>query len=149
LALSAQLPTQRIFPQNYPLIVSISHQSTTPTSGDTGGLINEQPAAAFSSRAARAGSLPPCSSGVQMTLFGELVSAQPGVCAKHKRSYEKANKVLSGVASGAASRRQPQRGGHLGKRRDGRKYGVFLPRMAQTVSALPKNSFSSCEKLYG
>ena len=68
--------------------------------------------------------------------------------------FEEANKVLSGVASGAASDNDAN--GAAGSVaaiwesmwRDGRKYGVFLHLMAQTVSALPKGIFSSCANLF-
>jgi hypothetical protein len=68
--------------------------------------------------------------------------------------FEEANKVLSGVASGAAS--DDSHNAAAGSVaaiwesmwRDGRKYGVFLHLMAQTVSALPKGIFSSCANLF-
>ena len=67
--------------------------------------------------------------------------------------FEEANKVLSGVASGAASDNDANAAGSVAAIwesmwRDGRKYGVFLHLMAQTVSALPKGIFSSCANLF-
>jgi hypothetical protein len=68
--------------------------------------------------------------------------------------FEEANKVLSGVAGGAASDNDAnQAAGSVAAAwesmwRDGRKYGVFLHLMAQTVSALPKGIFSSCANLF-
>jgi hypothetical protein len=69
--------------------------------------------------------------------------------------FEEANKVLSGVASGAASDNDSSNAaaGSVAAIwesmwRDGRKYGVFLHLMAQTVSALPKGIFSSCANLF-
>jgi len=68
--------------------------------------------------------------------------------------FEEANKVLSGVASGAASDNDANNtAGSVAAVwesmwRDGRKYGVFLHLMAQTVSAIPKGIFSSCANLF-
>ena len=68
--------------------------------------------------------------------------------------FEEANKVLSGVASGAAADNDSNAtAGSVAAIwesmwRDGRKYGVFLHLMAQTVSALPKGIFSSCANLF-
>jgi hypothetical protein len=68
--------------------------------------------------------------------------------------FEEANKVLSGVASGAASDNDSNTAAGSvaaiweSMWRDGRKYGVFLHLMAQTVSALPKGIFSSCANLF-
>ncbi len=69
--------------------------------------------------------------------------------------FEEANKVLSGVAGGAASDNDANiaAAGSVAAIwesmwRDGRKYGVFLHLMAQTVSALPKGIFSSCANLF-
>lgn len=67
--------------------------------------------------------------------------------------FEETNDVLSGVASGAASENDANAAGSVAAIwesmwRDGRKYGVFLHLMAQTVSALPKGIFSSCANLF-
>jgi hypothetical protein len=68
--------------------------------------------------------------------------------------FEEANKVLSGVASGAAADNDSNAAAGSvaaiweSMWWDGRKYGVFLHLMAQTVSALPKSIFSSCANLF-
>jgi hypothetical protein len=63
--------------------------------------------------------------------------------------FEEANKVLSGVDTGAASDRDVQGGSptaqiFLNMWRDGRKYSIFLHVLAQTVSELPQGILSSC-----
>ena len=63
--------------------------------------------------------------------------------------FEEANKVLSGVDLGAASDRDARAGNQtaqifLNMWRDGRKYGIFLHVLAQTVSELPQGILSSC-----
>ena len=68
--------------------------------------------------------------------------------------FEEANKVLTGVSGGAASDQNAGEGGnpvsHLFQTmwRDGRKYGIFLHLMAQTVSELPSGILSSCANLF-
>ena len=68
--------------------------------------------------------------------------------------FEEANKVLTGVSGGAASDQNAGEGGnpvsHIFQTmwRDGRKYGVFLHLMAQTVSELPSGILSSCANLF-
>ncbi|MCX6066425.1 MAG: hypothetical protein NT121_11835 [Chloroflexi bacterium] len=68
--------------------------------------------------------------------------------------FEEANKVLSGVSSGAASDSEStSSGGSVAAIwesmwRDGRKYGVFLHPLAQTVSKIPQGIFSSCANLF-
>lgn len=63
--------------------------------------------------------------------------------------FEEANKVLSGVDLGAASDRDAWAGNQtaqifLNMWRDGRKYGIYLHVLAQTVSELPQGILSSC-----
>jgi DNA helicase HerA-like ATPase len=64
------------------------------------------------------------------------------------------NKFLSGVSSGAASDSESTSGGSSvaaiweSMWRDGRKYGVFLHLLAQTVSKIPQGIFSSCANLF-
>jgi len=68
--------------------------------------------------------------------------------------FEEANKVLTGVSGGAASDQNAGEGGnpvsHIFQTmwRDGRKYGVYLHLMAQTVSELPSGILSSCANLF-
>lgn len=68
--------------------------------------------------------------------------------------FEEANKVLTGVSGGAAADQGAGEGGnpvsHLFQTmwRDGRKYGVFLHLMAQTVSELPSGILSSCANVF-
>jgi hypothetical protein len=68
--------------------------------------------------------------------------------------FEEANKVLSGVSSGSASDTESTSGGGSvaaiweSMWRDGRKYGVFLHLLAQTVSKIPQGIFSSCANLF-
>jgi hypothetical protein len=68
--------------------------------------------------------------------------------------FEEANKVLTGVSGGAASDQNAGEGGnpvsHIFQTmwRDGRKYGVYLHLMAQTVSELPAGILSSCANLF-
>ena len=57
--------------------------------------------------------------------------------------FEEANKVLSGVSSGAGSNSDKE-----SMWRDGRKYGVFLHLLARTVSKIPQGIFSSCANLF-
>ena len=68
--------------------------------------------------------------------------------------FEEANKVLTGVSGGAAA---DQGAGDSGSQvshlfqtmwRDGRKYGVFLHVLAQTVSELPSGILSSCANIF-
>ena len=68
--------------------------------------------------------------------------------------FEEANKVLTGVSGGAAS---DQGAGDSGNSvshifqtmwRDGRKYGIFLHLLAQTVSELPTGLLSSCANVF-
>ena len=68
--------------------------------------------------------------------------------------FEEANKVLTGVSGGAAA---DQGAGDSGNQvshlfqtmwRDGRKYGVFLHVLAQTVSELPSGILSSCANIF-
>ena len=66
--------------------------------------------------------------------------------------FEEANKVLSGVA-GMDSDRQSGGGGQtsdlwLQMWRDGRKYGIWLHVIAQTVSELPPGILSSCNNAF-
>jgi hypothetical protein len=68
--------------------------------------------------------------------------------------FEEANKVLTGVSGGAASDQGSSDGSspvsHIFQTmwRDGRKYGVFLHLLAQTVSELPSGILSSCANLF-
>jgi hypothetical protein len=67
--------------------------------------------------------------------------------------FEEANKVLTGVSSGAASDQnsgESNGDGHIFQSmwRDGRKYSVFLHLMAQTVSELPGGILSSCANVF-
>jgi len=66
--------------------------------------------------------------------------------------FEEANKVLSGVASGAASEAE-NKGLSVSSIwesmwRDGRKYSVFLHPLAQTVSQLPPGILASCANIF-
>ncbi len=63
------------------------------------------------------------------------------------------NKVLSGVSSGAGSDSDSGSVGSVSAIwesmwRDGRKYGVFLHLLAQTISKIPQGIFSSCANLF-
>jgi hypothetical protein len=64
--------------------------------------------------------------------------------------FEEANKVLTGISSGAAAEQDAASGAHqtaqifLDMWRDGRKYQCFLHVLAQTVSELPAGILSSC-----
>ncbi len=68
--------------------------------------------------------------------------------------FEEANKVLTGVSGGAPSDQGSTEGGsqvsHIfqGMWRDGRKYGIFLHLLAQTVSELPSGILSSCANIF-
>lgn len=68
--------------------------------------------------------------------------------------FEEANKVLTGVSGGAASDQgsgdNSNAVSHIFQTmwRDGRKYGVFLHLLAQTVSELPSGILSSCANLF-
>ena len=68
--------------------------------------------------------------------------------------FEEANKVLTGVSGGAASDQGASDGSNAVSHifqtmwRDGRKYGVFLHLLAQTVSELPSGILSSCANLF-
>jgi hypothetical protein len=68
--------------------------------------------------------------------------------------FEEANKVLTGVSGGAAADQGAGEGGssvsHLFQAmwRDGRKYGIFLHLLAQTVSELPSGILSSCANVF-
>ena len=68
--------------------------------------------------------------------------------------FEEANKVLTGVSGGAASDQGSSDNSNAVSHifqtmwRDGRKYGVFLHLMAQTVSELPSGILSSCANLF-
>jgi hypothetical protein len=68
--------------------------------------------------------------------------------------FEEANKVLTGVSGGAAADQGGSDSGsqvsHLFQTmwRDGRKYGVFLHVLAQTVSELPSGILSSCANIF-
>ena len=68
--------------------------------------------------------------------------------------FEEANKVLTGVSGGAASDQGSNDSSnpvsHIFQTmwRDGRKYGVFLHLLAQTVSELPSGILSSCANLF-
>ena len=66
--------------------------------------------------------------------------------------FEEANKVLSGVSSGAASDSE-KKGGNVSTIwesmwRDARKYDIYLHLMAQTVSQLPPGILSSCANVF-
>jgi len=67
--------------------------------------------------------------------------------------FEEANKVLSGIDTGAASD-SDARGGNqtaqifLDMWRDGRKFRIFLHVLAQTVSELPQGILSSCNNAF-
>jgi hypothetical protein len=68
--------------------------------------------------------------------------------------FEEANKVLTGVSGGAASDQGASDNSNAVSHifqtmwRDGRKYGVFLHLLAQTVSELPSGILSSCANLF-
>ncbi len=67
--------------------------------------------------------------------------------------FEEANKVLTGVSSGAASDQGSSEGNgvsHIFQSmwRDGRKYSIFLHLLAQTVSELPSGILSSCANVF-
>ena len=67
--------------------------------------------------------------------------------------FEEANKILTGVETGASSD-SDSRGGNqtaqifLNMWRDGRKYQIFLHVLAQTVSELPRGILSSCNNAF-
>ncbi len=66
--------------------------------------------------------------------------------------FEEANKVLSGISSGAASDSE-KKGGNVSAIwesmwRDARKYDIYLHLMAQTVSQLPPGILSSCANIF-
>ena len=68
--------------------------------------------------------------------------------------FEEANKVLTGVSGGAGSDQGSNENSNAVSHifqtmwRDGRKYGVFLHLLAQTVSELPSGILSSCANLF-
>jgi hypothetical protein len=67
--------------------------------------------------------------------------------------FEEANKVLTGVSSGAASDQNSGESNgvsHIFQSmwRDGRKYSVYLHLLAQTVSELPTGILSSCANVF-
>jgi hypothetical protein len=68
--------------------------------------------------------------------------------------FEEANKVLTGVSGGAGSDQGSSENSNAVSHifqtmwRDGRKYGVFLHLLAQTVSELPSGILSSCANLF-
>ncbi len=68
--------------------------------------------------------------------------------------FEEANKVLTGVSGGAASDHGAADSSDAVSQlfqtmwRDGRKYGVFLHLLAQTVSEIPAGILSSCANIF-
>lgn len=75
-------------------------------------------------------------------------------CARERKLqifFEEANKVLGGVAA-SAGEQEEERGGTsdlwLQMWRDGRKYGIWLHVIAQTVSELPDGILSSCNNAF-
>lgn len=67
--------------------------------------------------------------------------------------FEEANKVLTGVSSGAASDQNSGESNgvsHIFQSmwRDGRKYSIYLHMLAQTVSELPTGILSSCANVF-
>jgi len=68
--------------------------------------------------------------------------------------FEEANKVLTGVSGGAASDHGASDSSDSVSQlfqtmwRDGRKYGVFLHLLAQTVSEIPAGILSSCANIF-
>ena len=68
--------------------------------------------------------------------------------------FEEANKILSGVSTGAASSEGPgARGSGVSEIfqtmwRDGRKYSIFLHPVVQTISDLPDGILASCNNIF-
>jgi hypothetical protein len=68
--------------------------------------------------------------------------------------FEEANKILSGISTGSVSSEGPgSRGSGVSEIfqtmwRDGRKYGIFLHPVVQTISDLPDGILASCNNIF-